>query len=190
MCCSLLEILKSKLQWGITLHQSEWPSLKKSTNNKYWRLCGEKGTLCTVGGKWGCHNGEENGYYLKNQERNYHESEVTQSCPTLCDLMDCGPPASSSHGIFQARTLEWVAISFSKGSSQSRDLTQVSHIVGRLFIIWATSESHIMQQLHYWAYTLTRSEFKKTYVPQCSLQHYLQYPGHGSNLNVPWLRNE
>ena len=107
--------------------------IKKSINNKYWRLCGEKGTLCTVGGKWGCHNGEENGYYLKNQERNYHESEVTQSCPTLCDLMDCNPPASSSHGIFQARTLEWVAISFSKGSSQSRDLTQVSHIVGRLF---------------------------------------------------------
>ena len=41
-------------------------------------------------------------------------SEVAQSCPTLCDLMDC---SSSVHGIFQARVLEWVAISFSKGSS-------------------------------------------------------------------------
>ena len=42
------------------------------------------------------------------------ESEVAQSCPTLRDLMDCSLPGSSVHGIFQARTLEWVAISFSK----------------------------------------------------------------------------
>ena len=38
---------------------------------------------------------------------------VTQSCPTLCDPMNCGPPGSSVHGILQARILEWVAISFS-----------------------------------------------------------------------------
>ena len=42
-------------------------------------------------------------------------SEVVQSCPTLCDPMDCSLPASSIHGIFQARVLEWVAISFSRG---------------------------------------------------------------------------
>ena len=41
------------------------------------------------------------------------ESEVTQSCPTLCDPMDCSLPGSSAHGIFQARVLEWVAIAFS-----------------------------------------------------------------------------
>ena len=41
------------------------------------------------------------------------ESEVTQSCPTLHDPMDCSPPGSSVHGIFQARVLEWVAIAFS-----------------------------------------------------------------------------
>ena len=41
------------------------------------------------------------------------ENEVSQSCPTLCDPMDCSLPGSSVHGIFQARTLEWVAISFS-----------------------------------------------------------------------------
>ena len=40
------------------------------------------------------------------------ESEVAQSCPTLCDPMDCSPPGSSLHGILQARVLEWVAISF------------------------------------------------------------------------------
>ena len=49
------------------------------------------------------------------------KSEVTQSCPTLCDSMDCSLPGSSVHGIFQARVLEWGAISFSRGSSRSRD---------------------------------------------------------------------
>ena len=49
-------------------------------------------------------------------------------------------PGSSIHGIFQARILEWVAISFFRGSSQPRDWTQVSHIVGRRFTIWATKE--------------------------------------------------
>ena len=41
------------------------------------------------------------------------ESEVAESCPTLSDAMDCGPPGSSVHGIFQARVLEWGAIAFS-----------------------------------------------------------------------------
>ena len=63
---------------------------------------------------------------------------VAQSCPTLCDLMDCSPPGSSVHGISQARILEWVAISFSRGSSQPRDQTQVYLIAGRFFTIWAT----------------------------------------------------
>ena len=47
--------------------------------------------------------------------------------------MDYSPPGSSVRGIFQARVLEWVAISFSRGSSQTRDRTQVSCIVGRCF---------------------------------------------------------
>ena len=47
-------------------------------------------------------------------------SEVALSCLTLCDPMDCSLPGSSVHGIFQARILEWVAISFSRGSSQPR----------------------------------------------------------------------
>ena len=42
---------------------------------------------------------------------------VAQLCPTLCDPMDCSPPGSSVHGIVQARTLEWVATPFSRGSS-------------------------------------------------------------------------
>ena len=44
-------------------------------------------------------------------------SEVAQSCPTLCDPVDCSPPGSFIHGILQARILEWVAISFSRGPS-------------------------------------------------------------------------
>ena len=51
---------------------------------------------------------------------------VAQACPTLCDPMDCRPPGSSVYGILQARILEWVAIPFSRGSSQPRDRTQVS----------------------------------------------------------------
>ena len=62
---------------------------------------------------------------------------VTQSCPTLCDPMDCNLPGSSVHGILQARTLEWVAIPFSRGSFQPKDWTQVSCIAGRFFTIWA-----------------------------------------------------
>ena len=61
-----------------------------------------------------------------------------KSCLTLCDFMDCSPPGSSVHGILQARILERVAISFSRGSSQPRDWTWVSCIAGRIFTDWAT----------------------------------------------------
>ena len=59
--------------------------------------------------------------------------EVAQLCPTLCDPVDCSLLGSSVLGIFKARMLEWVAISFSRGSSHPRDWTQVSYIVGRCF---------------------------------------------------------
>ena len=52
--------------------------------------------------------------------------------------MDCSPPGSSAHGILQARILEWVGISFSRGSSQTRDQTEVSYITGEFFTSWAT----------------------------------------------------
>ena len=69
------------------------------------------------------------------------ESEVAQSCPTLCDPIDCSLPGSSVHGIFQAVVLEWIAISFSRGSSQPRAWTRVSGIVDRRFNVWATRKS-------------------------------------------------
>ena len=66
---------------------------------------------------------------------------VTQSCPTLCDCMNCSPPGSSVHGILQARILEWVNIPFSRGSSWPGKQTRVSCIAGEFFIIWATREA-------------------------------------------------
>ena len=65
----------------------------------------------------------------------------TQSCPTLCDPMDC-----TVHGILQARILEWVAFPFSRGSSQPRDPTQVSLTAGRFFTSWTTGEAQ-----EYWS---------------------------------------
>ena len=57
----------------------------------------------------------------------YAWCSITQSWQTLCDPMDCSPPGSYVHGIFQARILEWAAISISKGFSQTSDWTQVLH---------------------------------------------------------------
>ena len=71
------------------------------------------------------------------------ESEVAQSCPTLCDPLDCSPaqPGFCVHGILQARILEWVGSSFSRRSSWPRDQTQISHIAIRRFNLWATREA-------------------------------------------------
>ena len=66
---------------------------------------------------------------------------VTQSSPTLCDPKDCSPPGSSVHGILQARIVEWVIIPLSRGFSQPRDQSQVSHIAGRFFTVGATRET-------------------------------------------------
>ena len=77
---------------------------------------------------------------------------VTQSCPTLCDPMDCGPPGSSVRGILQARILEWVAMPSSRELSQTRDQTQVSHIAGGFFTNRALSKAH--------AYTYTGRQIK------------------------------
>ena len=66
---------------------------------------------------------------------------VIQSCLSVCDPMGCSLPGSSVHGILQARILVWVAIPFSRESSQPRVQTQVSCIAGRFFTIWAIREA-------------------------------------------------
>ena len=66
------------------------------------------------------------------------EVKVSQLCLTVCDPMDCSQPGSSVHEILQARILEWVAIPFSRGSSQPR---MEPHTAGRFFTRWATREA-------------------------------------------------
>ena len=61
---------------------------------------------------------------------------IVQSCATLCEPMDYRLPVSSVHGILQATILEWVVISFSRGSSRLRDWTQVFCMTGRFFTTW------------------------------------------------------
>ena len=91
----------------------------------------------------------------------------------LCDPMDCSLPGFSIHGIFQARVPEWVSFSFSRGSSQPRDRTQVSCIAGRCFTLWATREALVtytyrqILQLAYHIYwekiVVVLSDFVKVY---------------------------
>ena len=71
--------------------------------------------------------------YNDNKSERKMKAIVTLLCLTLYDPMDCSPPGSSVHGILQARILEWVATSFSRGPSRPRDQTQVSCIAGRFF---------------------------------------------------------
>ena len=64
-----------------------------------------------------------------------NESVSCSVVPTFCDPMDYSQPGSSAHGIFQARIMEWVAILFSRGSSLTRDWTQVFCTAGRFFTL-------------------------------------------------------
>ena len=127
--------------------------IKNPTNNKCWRRCGGKRNFLHYW--WECKSVQQTQWrtvwmFLKKlklespydlaipllgiyPEKRKSQIEVTQSCPTLCNSMDCKLPSSSIHGLSQARILEWVAISFSRRSSRPRDWTRVSHIVGRHF---------------------------------------------------------
>ena len=119
---------------------------------------------------------------FKNVHESESESEVAQSCPTLCDPMDCIPPGSSIHGVLQARVLEWGAISFSRGSSRPRDRTWVSRIPGRCFNLWPTRELIINFQ---WPLTMSQVAiwklWKKTFGFMWSLwrpcRHYNCHDG-------------
>ena len=98
---------------------------------------------------------------------------VSQSCLTLCNPRDCSPPGSSVRGIFQARILEGVAVSFSRGSSWSRDQTQVTHIAGRHFNLWTTREAHIFFEIH-----LNTGIFSSKCVRFSHLEHDFFFPSY------------
>ena len=89
------------------------------------------------------------------------ESEVIQSCRTLCDPVVCSPPCSSVRGIFQAKVLEWVAIYFSRGSSWPRDWTQVSRIVSKTLYCLSHQGRHIIKFV-YLSHMLTVSHLPTT----------------------------
>jgi len=122
---------------------------------------GQGGLACCD--SWGRKESDTTEYLNIMHETEYYawksESEVARWFLTLCDRMDYSLPGFSVHGIFQGRILEWVAISFSRGSSWPTDLTQVSHIAGRCFILWPTREAPIY--LLYWHIILFKliSEF-------------------------------
>ena len=85
------------------------------------------------------------------------ESEVTQLCLTFHDPMDCSPPGSSVHGIFQARVLEWVAIAFSKMTNldsvlKSRDIT----LPTKVHIVKVTVYSVVIYRCESW--TIKKTE--------------------------------
>ena len=91
---------------------------------------------------------------------------VTQSCPTLCNPMDCSPPGSSVHGILLARILEWVAMPSSRGSSQPRYGTQVSCITDRIFYHLSYQGSPIDQ-----TYMETRGKESLVNAIPCETEH-------------------
>ena len=98
----------------------------------------------------------------------------TQLCPTLCNPMDYSPQGSSVHGLLQARILEWAAISFFRGSFQSRDQTWVSHTAGRFFTVWASREvnlSHCLSFIYLSTYLCIRSCFFSS----INLFHFLEF---------------
>ena len=103
-----------------------------------------------------------------------------QSCLTLYNPMSCSLPGSSVHGILQARRLEWIAISFSRGSSQPRDWTRVSRIGRQLLYPWPTWESLCLSVFY-----LSKADFNFTLIQLAPLQGLLTlWSGH---LVKPWL---
>ena len=98
---------------------------------------------------------------------------LTKSCPTLCNPMDCSLPGSSVHEISQARILEWVVISFSRGSSWPRDQTWVSCIAGRFFMDWLTGK-YLIDLCHYvsyWCTTFLQSKYQYVIRYFCGFQN-------------------
>ena len=93
----------------------------------------EKGKRPWWDGRWRLRSTQPPGGGLLLHTLPRKKSEVTQSHLALCDPMDGSLPGSSLHGVLQARVLEWVAISFPRGSSQPRDQTYISYTAGKFF---------------------------------------------------------
>ena len=95
----------------------------------------------------------------------------------LCNPMNCSSPGSSVHGIFQARTLEWIAMSLVRGSYRPRDWAWVSCIAGRVFIVWATREALIIlkNRSNYWFFSLNKLQKQGFNLIKMFIWHILTY---------------
>ena len=118
---------------------------------------------------------------------------VTQLCPTFSNPMDCSPSGSSVHEIFQARILVWVAISFSRGSSQPRNRTRVSCTAGRFFTCWATREGLTGIQIKYEGYALRSKDALLFKIYKTNIYPWYIYNNNNNNAFVSispnWLNN-
>ena len=92
-------------------------------------------------------------------------TKVVHSCPTLDDPMDCSPPGSSVHGILQARTLGWVAMPSSRGSSQPRDQTGVSCVscIDRRVLYYHRHRGSLFGNIHVLRYFVMQYTLCNTY---------------------------
>ena len=106
----------------------------------------------------------------------HFQSEVTQSCLTLCDPMDCSLPGSSVHGIFQERVLEWVAISVSRVSSRTRDETHVFRLVSKM-LYCVSHQGSLYFQIYLQINTINMIASNNTPMTLSNLQsrHYARY---------------
>ena len=95
---------------------------------------------------------------------------VAQSRPTLSDLMDYSPPGSCVHGILQARTLEWVATFFSRGSSWPRDRTWVMNLEELILLKWLSYQGNLHIQCNPYQNTNGNSHRTRTYNPKMCMK--------------------
>ena len=113
-----------------------------------------------------------------------------QSCPNLCDSMDCSTPGSSVHGILQARILEWLAISSSRGASWCRDQAPVpwGFCIGRQILYhWVTWEVPSVYHIHFhpWLGYLGITNFGKLEIWLFKAKFVVHYYEH--NIRNAWL---
>ena len=115
----------------------------------------------------------------------------------LCNPIDCSLPGSSVHGIFQAIVLEWISISFSRGSSQPRAQIRVSHIVDRRFTVWATTsplfidkelckpcfQLIICRLVLRWRYCLSMHVWSLDIIPRSSFSDFTSF----DHRPLPWV---
>ena len=108
-----------------------------------------------------------------------------QSCPTLCNTMDCSPPGSSVHGILQSRIMGWVAISSSRGSSQPRDWTCLLRC-RRIFYCWGIRE--VLDKTSFWYLILMFTRWLSGKTSACQCQR-CKRPGFNPWIRkIPWRR--